>query len=150
MGEIHVEVYPQECPKTCENFLTHAKNGYYDNCVFHRVIKSFMIQTGDAEFGNGTGGSSIWAKEFEDEIRLPQLSHKEPFMLAMANCGPNTNGSQFYISTVPCPWLDGKHTVFGRVIKGHQTVQDIENVRVENRDKRPLMDVKMYKVIVEE
>merc|ERR1712166_1005312 len=64
----------------------------------------------------------------------------------MANCGPNTNGSQFYISTVPCPWLDGKHTVFGRVTKGHKTVQDIENVRVENRDKRPLMDIKIYSI----
>lgn len=148
MGEIEIEVYPKECPKTCENFLTHSKNKYYDGCVFHRVIKNFMIQTGDSEFGNGTGGTSIWGAEFEDEIRLPQLCHKEPFMLCMANCGPNTNGSQFYISTVPCPWLDGKHTVFGRVTKGHKTVQDIENVRVENRDKRPLMDIKIYSIKV--
>ena len=91
-----------------------------------------MCQTGDAEFGNGTGGSSIWGKEFEDEICLPELSHKEPFVLAMANAGPCTNGSQFYISTVPCPWLDGKHTVFGKVIRGQKTVQDIETVRVDN------------------
>ena len=81
-----------------------------------------MIQTGDAEYGNGTGGTSIWGKEFEDEICKDVLNHKDPYVVAMANAGPNTNGSQFYITTVPCPWLDGKHTVFGKVIKGHRTV----------------------------
>lgn len=148
MGEIHIEIYPRECPKTCENFLTHAKNNYYNNCTFHRVIKSFMIQTGDAEFGDGTGGSSIWGHEFEDEIRLPQLSHKEPYMLAMANCGPNTNGSQFYITTVPCPWLDSKHTVFGKVVRGHKTVKDIEATRVEEKTNKPLMDIRLVSIKV--
>ena len=109
-------MYPQECPKTVENFTTHAKNGYYSNLIFHRVVKGFMIQTGDPA-GDGSGGTSIWGYEFEDEIS-DKLKHKEPFVLAMANCGKNTNGSQFYITTVPCPWLDGKHTVFGRVTKG--------------------------------
>lgn len=146
LGEIHAEIYPKSCPKTCENFLTHIKNKYYDNCLFHRVVKQFMIQTGDAEYGNGTGGTSIWGKEFEDEIRLPELSHKDPFVLAMANCGPNTNGSQFYITTVPCPWLDGKHTVFGRVTKGFKTVQDIEKTEVQKENSRPLIDIKIVSI----
>ena len=122
-GEIHCELYPQ-CQKTVENFTTHAKNGYYSNMIFHRVIKGFMVQTGCPE-GNGTAGESIWGGEFEDEIRQT-LSHTEPGTLSMANCGKNTNASQFYITTVPCPWLDGKHTVFGKVTKGMEVVNDIE------------------------
>jgi peptidylprolyl isomerase domain and WD repeat-containing protein 1 len=90
MGEIHVELYPTDCPKTVENFITHAKKGYYDNVIFHRVIRSFMIQTGDPK-GDGTGGVSIWGGEFEDELR-PHLKHDQ-FMLSMANAGANTNGS---------------------------------------------------------
>lgn len=90
-GEIHLELYSQECPKTVENFTTHAKNGYYSNLIFHRVVKGFMIQTGDPN-GDGSGGTSIWGSEFEDEIS-DKLKHREPFMLAMANCGKNTNGS---------------------------------------------------------
>ena len=86
----------------------HSRNGYYNNVIFHRVIKGFMIQTGDP-LGDGTGGESIWGGEFEDEIR-PNL-RVTPFCVAMANGGPNTNGSQFFITTVACPWLDGKHTV---------------------------------------
>ena len=120
MGEIHVELYPTDCPKTVENFITHAKQGYYDNVIFHRVIRSFMIQTGDPK-GDGTGGVSIWGGEFEDELR-PHLKHDQ-FMLSMANAGPNTNGSQFFITTVPCHWLDMKHTVFGRVTRGMEVVQ---------------------------
>lgn len=140
MGEIHVELYPSECPKTVENFVTHAKQGYFDNLIFHRVIKSFMIQTGDPQ-GDGTGGTSIWGGEFEDEIR-PNLTHDQPFVLSMANAGPNTNGSQFYITTVPCPWLNGKHTVFGRVTRGMEVASQIEGVRVDER-KKPLMDVRI-------
>ncbi len=140
MGEIHVELYPSECPKTVENFVTHSKQGYFDNLIFHRVIKSFMIQTGDPS-GDGTGGTSIWGGEFEDEIR-PNLTHDQPFVLSMANAGPNTNASQFYITTVPCPWLNGKHTVFGRVTRGMEVVNQIEGVRVDER-KKPLMDVRI-------
>ena len=128
-GEIHCELYPEKCPKTVENFTTHAKNGYYSNMIFHRVIKGFMVQTGCPE-GNGTGGESIWGGEFEDEI-VPTINHAEPGTLAMANCGKNTNASQFYISTVPCPWLDGKHTVFGKVVKGMDVVSDIESTRCD-------------------
>lgn len=109
-------LYPDECPKTVENFVTHSRNNYYNGVIFHRVIKSFMVQTGDPE-GDGTGGTSIWGEEFEDEFH-EKLNHDEPFMLSMANCGRNTNGSQFFITTVPCPWLNNKHTVFGKVSRG--------------------------------
>mmetsp|Transcript_46289 Transcript_46289/g.53346 ORF Transcript_46289/g.53346 Transcript_46289/m.53346 type:complete len:669 (+) Transcript_46289:30-2036(+) len=145
MGEIHVRLYPDECSRTVENFTTHSKNKYYDNILFHRVVKSFMIQTGDPQ-GDGTGGESIWGSEFEDECH-PSLNHDEPFILAMANRGPHTNGSQFYISTVPCPWLNGKHTVFGKVTKGRDVVRAIESVRAD-KNNRPLIDVKMQTIKV--
>ena len=146
-GEIHCELYPAQCPKTVENFITHAKNGYYNNLIFHRVIKGFMIQTGCPK-GDGTGGESIWGDVFEDEIRAT-LRHTDPGTLAMANCGKNTNGSQFYITTVPAHWLDGKHTVFGKVIKGMEVVTDIESARVDSEEK-PLMDVKMQSIRIKE
>lgn len=143
MGEIHIKLFPNECPKTIENFITHARNGYFNNLIFHRVIKGFMVQTGDPK-GDGTGGESIWGGEFEDEIN-PNLKHDVPFTVSMANAGANTNGSQFFITTVPCFWLDGKHTVFGRVFRGMDTVQSIENVKVDFDDK-PLVDVKLYTI----
>ncbi len=102
-----------------------------------------MCQTGCPE-GDGTGGDSIWGKEFQDEIS-PNLKHDRPFTLSMANCGPNTNASQFYITKVPCPWLDGKHTVFGRVTKGFKAVTDIETTRVD-KDCKPLMEVKLQSI----
>jgi len=97
-GDIHVQLFPDKCPRTVENFCTHARNGYYDKLLFHRIIKGFMIQTGDP-LGDGTGGESIWGGEFEDEIHR-SLRHDRPFTLSMANAGPNTNGSQFFITTV--------------------------------------------------
>ncbi|KAI4386111.1 hypothetical protein MLD38_004072 [Melastoma candidum] len=145
MGDIHMKLYPEECPKTVENFTTHCKNGYYDNLIFHRVIKGFMIQTGDP-LGDGTGGQSIWGREFEDEFHK-SLRHDRPFTLSMANAGPNTNGSQFFITTVATPWLDNKHTVFGRVVKGMDVVQGIEKVKVDKADK-PYQDVKILNVTV--
>eukprot|EP01016_Furgasonia_blochmanni_P040424 TRINITY_DN5159_c0_g2_i3.p1 TRINITY_DN5159_c0_g2~~TRINITY_DN5159_c0_g2_i3.p1 ORF type:complete len:169 (+),score=26.98 TRINITY_DN5159_c0_g2_i3:65-571(+) len=135
--------FPDECPRTVENFVVHSKNGFYDNLIFHRVIKSFMIQTGDPN-GDGTGGESIWGGEFEDEFH-PKLRHDRPFTVSMANAGPGTNGSQFFVTTVPCPWLDNKHTVFGRVYKGMDVVQDIENVKTDKNDK-PLIDVKIITI----
>lgn len=147
MGDIHVKVFPDECPKTIENFATHARNGYYDNLVFHRVIKGFMIQTGDP-LGDGTGGESIWGGEFEDEF-CTKLRHDRPGTLSMANAGPHTNGSQFFITTVPTPWLDKKHTVFGRVTKGMDVVRAIESVKVDKHD-MPLDPVKMVNVIVKD
>ena len=223
-GDVWVKLFPEECPRTVENFTTHARNGYYDGILFHRVIKGFMLQTGDplgAPFcflgwwppspngtgpwcvesclgcgafphhdgtvcgarkraGDGTGGQSIWGGEFEDEFSR-NLRHDRPFTLSMANAGaalppfrqhqletmscrflavhglsghaehhdigvaswscnallrlcvpagPGTNGSQFFITTVPTPWLDNKHTVFGRVVKGTDVVVNIEKVKV--------------------
>jgi peptidylprolyl isomerase domain and WD repeat-containing protein 1 len=91
-GDINIQLFPKECPKTVENFCVHARNGYYNSHIFHRVIKQFMIQTGDPT-GIGTGGESIWGAEFEDEFH-PRLRHDRPYTMSMANAGPNTNGSQ--------------------------------------------------------
>jgi peptidylprolyl isomerase domain and WD repeat-containing protein 1 len=163
MGDIQVVFYGEECPRTVENFTVHSKNGYYNNLIFHRVIKGFMIQGGDPKglscssfsvcnflcpffSGDGTGGTSIWGSEFEDEIR-PALKHDKPFTLSMANAGPNTNGSQFFITTVPTPWLDGKHTVFGRVTKGTDVVQSIERVKV-NSNSKPYEDIRIMSITV--
>ncbi|KAI8567082.1 hypothetical protein RHMOL_Rhmol02G0093500 [Rhododendron molle] len=129
LGDIHMKLYPEECPKTVENFTTHCRNGYYDNLIFHRVIKGFMIQTGDP-LGDGTGGQSIWGREFEDEFHK-SLRHDRPFTVSMANAGANSNGSQFFITTVATPWLDNKHTVFGRVIKGMDVVQPMHLTKWE-------------------
>ncbi|XP_006279395.2 peptidyl-prolyl cis-trans isomerase CYP71 [Capsella rubella] len=145
LGDIYMKLYPEECPKTVENFTTHCRNGYYDNHLFHRVIRGFMVQTGDP-LGDGTGGQSIWGREFEDEFHK-SLRHDRPFTLSMANAGPNTNGSQFFITTVATPWLDNKHTVFGRVVKGMDVVQGIEKVKTDKND-RPYQDVKIVNVTV--
>ncbi|KAK9817372.1 hypothetical protein WJX74_009049 [Apatococcus lobatus] len=142
-GDIWLKLFPDECPKTVENFTSHAKNGYYDNIIFHRIIKGFMLQTGDP-LGNGTGGQSIWGSEFEDEFSR-SLRHDRPFTLSMANAGPGTNGSQFFITTVPTPWLDNKHTVFGRVVKGTDVILNIEKTKTDRNDK-PLEDIKMVNI----
>eukprot|EP00741_Cyanophora_paradoxa_P023988 tig00021719_g23164.t1 len=134
---------PCRCPKTIENFVTHARNGYFNGLIFHRVIKGFMIQTGDP-IGDGTGGASIWGHDFEDEFHR-NLRHDRPFTVSMANAGPNTNGSQFFITTVPTPWLDNKHTVFGRVVKGMENCLLIEKVKTDKHDK-PVEDVKIVSV----
>jgi len=143
MGDIVVKLFFQECPKTVENFTVHSKNGYYDNTIFHRLIQGFMIQCGDPA-GDGTGGESIWGGEFEDEFHR-SLKHDRPFTLSMANAGANSNGSQFFVTTVPCPWLDGKHTVFGRVLQGMDVVQNIERTPC-NCDDRPLVDIKILTI----
>uniref|UniRef100_A0AAV1U2Q8 peptidylprolyl isomerase n=1 Tax=Peronospora matthiolae TaxID=2874970 RepID=A0AAV1U2Q8_9STRA len=143
MGDITLKLFGKECPRAVENFCTHARKKYYDNLLFHRVIKNFMVQTGDP-LGDGTGGESIWGGEFEDEFHR-SLRHDRPFTLSMANAGPNTNGSQFFITTVPTPWLDNKHTVFGRVEHGKDTVSSIEAVRVDKSDK-PLIDIKIINI----
>jgi len=142
-GDIVIKLFTDECPRTVENFTGHAQSGYYDNVIFHRVIKDFMIQTGDP-LGDGTGGESIWGGEFEDEINR-NLRHDRPYTLSMANAGPNTNGSQFFITTQPTPWLDGKHTVFGRVIKGEDTVKKIEAVATDDMD-RPTKPINILNI----
>lgn len=142
-GDIHVSLFGDKCPRTVENFCTHSTTGYYDNLIFHRVIKSFMLQTGDP-LGDGTGGESIWGGDFEDEIHR-SLRHDRPFTLSMANSGPSTNGSQFFITTVATPWLDGKHTVFGRVTRGMDVVMQIEKVKC-NKDDKPFDDITILNI----
>ncbi|WP_304544345.1 peptidylprolyl isomerase [Sulfurimonas microaerophilic] len=112
-GNIELELYPDVAPLAVENFTTHVKNGYYDNLTFHRIIKNFMIQGGDPT-GTGRGGKSIWGKEFKNEYKA-NVVFDEPGILAMANAGPNTNGSQFFITVAPTPWLNGGYTIFGKV-----------------------------------
>lgn len=175
MGEIKIKLFPAEAPKTVENFTTHAKNGYYDGLIFHRVIKDFMIQGGDPT-GTGMGGESIWGHSFEDEFDVKL--HNINGALSMANAGPNTNGSQFFIvqaDNVPgnmleqmkempesfpedivkayeekggTPWLDFRHTVFGQVVEGIDVVDSIADVEVGTADK-PLDDVIIETITVE-
>ena len=168
MGDIKVKLFPKEAPRAVENFVTHAKEGYYDGLIFHRVIKDFMIQGGDPT-GTGRGGESIWGDSFEDEFD-PAL-HNLYGALSMANAGPDTNGSQFFIveaKSVPrnmlaqmrgmagrgfpediveayekmggTPWLDFRHTVFGQVAEGMDTVEKIAETPVDGDDK-PVNDV---------
>ncbi|KAK3089441.1 hypothetical protein FSP39_003617 [Pinctada imbricata] len=144
MGDIHLKLFAKECPKTVENFCVHSRNGYYNGHIFHRVIKGFMIQTGDP-LGNGTGGESIWGGEFEDEFH-PNLRHDRPYTMSMANAGPNTNGSQFFITAVPTPWLDNKHTVFGRVTKGMEVAQNICNVKTNPKTDKPHDDIRIINI----
>ncbi|KAF8472807.1 peptidyl-prolyl cis-trans isomerase cypE [Kalaharituber pfeilii] len=144
MGDIHLRLFPEHAPKAVENFTTHARNGYYNGTIFHRVIRKFMIQGGDP-LGDGTGGDSIWGREFEDEI-CDELKHDRPYTLSMANAGRNTNGSQFFITTEKCPWLDGKHTIFGRAVQGLDVVHRIENVRTF-KDK-PETDIEIVSITV--
>ncbi|MBP2099660.1 peptidylprolyl isomerase [Enterococcus rivorum] len=168
-GPIEIKLFPKQAPKTVENFVTHAKDGYYDGLTFHRVIKNFMIQGGDPK-GDGTGGESIWDKPFEDEISNELYNLRGA--LSMANSGPGTNGSQFFIvqnsddisdgllkSEYPdaiidaykkggTPHLDGKHTVFGQVIKGMDVVDKIasvETIEPGSKDK-PKTDIKIEKI----
>ncbi|MDR3347072.1 MAG: peptidylprolyl isomerase [Helicobacteraceae bacterium] len=146
-GVIEIELLPNVAPKAVENFVTHIKNGYYDGLIFHRVIKNFMIQGGDPT-GSGRGGSSIWDKPFNDEFSA-SVTFDKPYLLAMANAGPNTNGSQFFITTVPTSWLNNRHTIFGVVIDGQDVVKKIENVATGARDK-PIEEQKIIKASIKE
>ena len=128
-GPISIELFDEDAPQTVSNFKKLAGDGFYDGVIFHRVIKDFMIQGGDPT-GTGTGGPGY---TFEDEINEHKIVRGA---LAMANAGPNTNGSQFFIvTTEEAPWLDGKHTVFGRVVDGMDVVDKIENLPTDRRDK---------------
>ncbi|RDW77120.1 hypothetical protein BP6252_05173 [Coleophoma cylindrospora] len=142
-GDIHIRLFPDAAPKAVENFVTHSKQGYYNNTIFHRVIRKFMIQCGDP-LGDGTGGESIWGKEFGDEFST--LKHDKPYTVSMANAGPNTNGSQFFITTEKTPWLDNKHTIFGRAIQGLDVVHRIENARAYKE--KPEEDIKILSIEV--
>lgn len=163
-GDIKIQLFPEQAPMTVENFVRLAQKGYYDKTIFHRVISDFMIQGGDPK-GNGTGGTSIWNHLFEDEFSRELFNLRGA--LSMANSGPNTNGSQFFIvqnKNMPkryikqmepagypkeiihaykqggTPWLDGRHTVFGQVIDGMEVVDEIAKVKKDKMDK-PLEDV---------
>ena len=172
LGDTDIELFPEYAPKTVENFLTHAKDGYYDGVIFHRVIPDFMIQGGDPT-GTGRGGESIWGHTFEDEFSRDLFNLKGA--LSMANAGPGTNGSQFFIVTAPfvpanilgqmegagypeeiitayaenggTPWLDFKHTVFGQVTSGLDVAEKIQNVERDFADK-PLEPVEIEKITI--
>lgn len=146
VGQIEIKLFPEVAPKTCENFLGLIQKQYYNGVLFHRVIKSFMIQCGDPT-GTGRGGDSIWGKPFADECSST-LSFNRPGLLAMANRGPNTNGSQFFITTTPTPWLNMKHTIFGEVVQGYEIVQQIEQTKTEQD--RPVQPIKIVKAYVKE
>ncbi len=147
MGTIEIELFAKETPKTVENFVGLASKGYYNGVIFHRVIDNFMIQGGDPT-GTGRGGDSFWGGKFADEI-VASLKHDQPGILSMANAGPNTNGSQFFITLVATPWLDGKHTVFGKVILGMDVVSAIGKVQTSKPGDKPLKDVVMESVTIE-
>ena len=172
MGSIKIKLFPEQAPKTVENFLGHAKSGYYNGIIFHRVIPNFMVQGGDPT-GTGMGGESIWGGSFEDEFSPELLNIRGA--LSMANAGPGTNGSQFFIVQAPkvevsmlkqmevrgwskeevavykenggTPWLDGKHSVFGQVVEGMDIVDKITNVDRNGQDK-PKEDVKIESITV--
>lgn len=178
MGEIKIRLFPKYAPKAVENFVTHAKEGYYNGLIFHRVIENFMIQGGDPN-GTGTGGESIWGEPFEDEF-TPEL-HNLRGALSMANAGPGTNGSQFFIVQAKevsedmleqlrmaneqyfptecieayekmggTPWLDYHHTVFGQVFEGMETVDAIAGVPADYFTNKPKTDVIIESIIIEE
>ncbi|XP_043572667.1 peptidyl-prolyl cis-trans isomerase-like 1 isoform X1 [Chiloscyllium plagiosum] len=145
MGNITLELYWKHAPKTCKNFAELIRRGYYNSTKFHRVISDFVIQGGDPT-GTGRGGSSIYGKHFEDELHK-DLKFTGAGILAMANAGPDTNGSQFFITLGPTPLLDGKHTIFGRVCQGLSVTKRIALVET-NRDDRPTEDLIILKATV--
>ncbi|MEK4759019.1 peptidylprolyl isomerase [Viridibacillus sp. FSL E2-0187] len=172
LGSIKIKLFPEHAPKTVQNFLTHAENGYYDGIIFHRIIKDFMIQGGDPT-GTGMGGESIYGSTFEDEFSNDLFNIRGA--LSMANAGPGTNGSQFFIVQMPSvpanmigqmkdagypeeiiaaytenggtPWLDHKHTVFGQVVEGMDIVDKMADVEKDMRDK-PLEDISIQSIEV--
>ncbi|XP_038068662.1 peptidyl-prolyl cis-trans isomerase-like 1 [Patiria miniata] len=142
MGNIKVEMYWLHAPKTCKNFVELARRGYYNGVIFHRIIPNFMVQGGDPT-GTGRGGASIYGRTFPDEIHR-DLVHSGAGVLSMANAGPNTNGSQFFITLAPCQELDGKHAIFGRVAEGLGVVKRMGMVDTNTED-RPTEEVKIMR-----
>ncbi|KAK8792840.1 hypothetical protein WA158_005004 [Blastocystis sp. Blastoise] len=140
MGTFTLELYYQHAPKTCYNFAALAKKGFYDGVIFHRIISNFMIQGGDPT-GTGRHCESIWGGPFEDEI-TSTLKFTGAGVLAMANSGPNTNGCQFFVTLAPTPWLEGKHTIFGRVSSGMNIIKHMGRVPTDAQDK-PISEIKI-------
>ncbi|KAJ3642264.1 hypothetical protein Zmor_025065 [Zophobas morio] len=145
LGPLNLEIYCDDVPKASENFVRHCENGYYNGTKFHRSIRNFMIQGGDPT-NTGTGGESIWGKKFEDEFR-PNLTHTGRGVLSMANSGKNTNGSQFFITYRSCKHLNNKHTIFGRLVGGMESLTEMEKIEVDNKDK-PIEDIVIIKAQV--
>ncbi|CAH1118984.1 unnamed protein product [Phaedon cochleariae] len=146
LGNLKIELFCESCPKACENFLALCASDYYNGSLFHRNIKGFIVQTGDPT-GTGKGGTSIWDKKFEDEFK-EQLKHNTRGIISMANNGPNTNGSQFFISYAVQPHLDLKYTVFGKVIDGLETLDELEKVPVNPKNFRPVSDIRINSVTI--
>lgn len=146
-GEVTIELMPSIAPLAVANFVGHIEDGYYNDLTFHRVIDGFMIQGGDP-LGTGTGGESIWGKNFPDEFS-PEARFDTEGLLAMANSGPMTNGSQFFITTGKPEWLNDKHTIFGKVVEGYDNVVKIEKTETGAQDK-PVVDQKILKAYVAE
>nr|XP_054919999.1 peptidyl-prolyl cis-trans isomerase-like 3 isoform X1 [Dermacentor andersoni] len=172
LGDIKIELFCETCPKAAENFLALCASDYYNGCLFHRNIKGFMVQTGDptdvalkkqgdiclsnsfgvvlhvaSDKGTGKGGESIWGAKFADEIR-DELKHSVRGVVSMANNGPNTNGSQFFITYAKQPHLDLKYTIFGKVIDGMDTLEELEKVPVNPKNYRPLRDIKLNSITI--
>ena len=146
LGDLKIELFCEQCPKTCENFLALCATDYYNNCIFHRNIKGFMVQTGDPT-NTGKGGTSIWGNKFEDELH-DSLRHNAKGIVSMANSGPNSNGSQFFITYDKQPHLDMKYTVFGKVIDGFDTLDSLEKLPVNPKKYRPTIDIKIKSVTI--
>lgn len=148
LGNVEVTLKPDIAPKACENFIGLVQKHYYDGVQFHRIIRNFMIQGGDPT-ASGRGGNSIWGKPFTDEFSK-QTNFDHPGVLAMANSGPNTNGSQFFITTAPTPWLHMRHTIFGEVTSGYEeVVKKLEAVKTGAGDK-PVEAVKILRAYIKE
>ncbi len=145
--DIVIKLYDDIVPLTCKNFRHIAKYGIsgktYNNSKFHRVINNFMLQGGDILNGDGTGSISMYGESFEDENF--KVKHSKPYLLSMANSGPNTNGSQFFITTVPTPHLDNKHVVFGEIKNGSKIIKELQNVVTNNED-RPIEDIRIISI----
>ncbi|XP_026881350.1 peptidyl-prolyl cis-trans isomerase-like 3 [Electrophorus electricus] len=146
LGDLKIELFCERAPKSCENFLALCASGFYNGCIFHRNIKGFMVQTGDPT-GTGKGGTSIWGRKFEDEFS-EHLKHNVRGVVAMANNGPNTSASQFYFTYGKQPHLDMKYTVFGKIIDGLETLDELEKLPVNGKTFRPLNDVHIKDVTV--
>ena len=150
-GTMRFDLRPDIAPKAVENFITHIKDGYYNGIIFHRIIKDFMVQGGDPT-GTGRGGESIWKKPFKDEFKS-NVTFEKAGILAMANAGPNTNGSQFFITTVSTPWLNGHHTIFGYIKdkESFKVLKKLENVKTNGRygGDRPIKKQKIIKAYIQ-
>ena len=148
MGDIQIELYEDDAPNTVANFVNLAEKGYYDNTKFHRVIKNFMIQGGDPESKTESGRWGTGGPGYRIADEFSKRKHEGKGVLSMANAGPNTNGSQFFVTVAAAPWLDKKHSIFGEVIEGYDVVDKISKVARNSQD-RPNKDVQVHSVKIE-